>query len=115
MTTWRRLAIVLLVALVVPLGIASWLDAVPAECAAVQQMAVPLSDDAMAALRVIADRADEVMGRTDYHMTSFGIDETRGVVAVGSSQPTADMCRDLHARYGPYIEVTKQAPITLFS
>ena len=113
---WRIEPVAAVVAaLVIAIGVAIWVDIVPSECAAQARFPVPMNDTDRERLREIEARATWVLGRRDFRVVSFGIDEQEGVVEVGSTRPTTEMCLEIHDRYGPYIEITRGTPMVLFA
>lgn len=50
----------------------------------------------------------EVMDRGGEFVSMY-TDELRAIIVIGAPHPTKAMCHDLHARYGPWIEVVQDS------
>jgi hypothetical protein len=87
---------------------------VPLACAPLARMPGPVAADDLVDLQAIADSVGREMSLRGREMTRLGVDEAQGIVIVGTTKPSAELCNTLHERFGPLIEVIYQEPIELF-
>ena len=87
---------------------------VPPECAPLARLPTPVAGEQLVQLQEIADDVARETGTSDWEVTMLGVDESRGTVIVGTTKPSVEMCRTIHERYGPLVEVIYQEPIELF-
>jgi hypothetical protein len=52
----------------------------------------------------------EVMERGGEFVSMY-TDELRAIIVIGAPHPTKAMCDDLHARYGPWIQVVQDSGV----
>jgi hypothetical protein len=61
--------------------------------------------------RIYEPLTAEVMGRPPADANYIFLDGVHHIIVIGAPNPTKELCDDLHARYGPWIQVRQSSGV----